>query len=454
MQVTETLSEGLKRELKVVVPAAELESRLGTKLDELKTRVRINGFRPGKVPVSHLRRLYGRSVMAEIVQDVVNESTQQAVSNAKPAFQPNVALPEDKAEIEAVMDGKADLAYTLSFEVLPEIELPDFSAISVEKQVAEVTDAEVDEALGRIARANRPYEPRGEGEAAESGDRATIDYVGRIDAEPFEGGSAEGAVLELGSGQFIPGFEDQLLGAKAGEQRTVTVRFPEDYGAKHLAGKEAVFDVTVREVARPGEAAIDDDFAKSLGMESLDKLREAIRGRIGEDYAAASRRKLKRRLLDALDETVRFDLPPTLVEQEFEAIWRQVTGDLERSGRSFADEGTTEEAARADYRRIAERRVRLGLLLAEVGQRNDIKVNEDEVQRALIERVRQFPGQEQAVWDFYRKNPAALAEVRAPIFEDKVVDYILELARVEERTVPREVLLADPEDEAAGGDEA
>ena len=452
MQVTETLSEGLKRELKVVVPAAELESRLGTRLDELKTRVRINGFRPGKVPVSHLRRLYGRSVMAEIVQDVVNETTQQAVSNAKPAFQPNIALPEDKAEIEAVMDGKADLAYTLSFEVLPEIELPDFSKVSVEKQVAEVTDAEVDEALGRIARANRSFTPRGEDEAAENGDRLTIDYVGRIDGEPFEGGSAEGAFLELGSGQFIPGFEEQLLGAKVGEQRTVTVHFPEDYGAKHLAGKEAAFDVTVREVARPGETALDDEFAKSLGMESLDKLREAIRGRIGEDYAAASRRKLKRRLLDALDEAVKFDLPPTLVEQEFEAIWRQVTGDLERSGRSFADEGTTEENAKADYRRIAERRVRLGLLLAEVGQRNDIRVNEDEVQRALVERVRQFPGQEQAVWDFYRKNPAALAELRAPIFEDKVVDYVLELAQVREQTVPREVLLADPEDEETAGE--
>ncbi|MDQ4059701.1 MAG: trigger factor, partial [Pseudomonadota bacterium] len=201
--------------------------------------------------------------------------------------------------------------------------------------------------------------------------------------------------------------------------------------------------------------ALDDEFARSLGMESLDKLREAIRSRIGEDYAAASRRKLKRRLLDALDEAVKFDLPPTLVEQEFEAIWRQVTGDLERSGRSFADEGTTEENAKADYRRIAERRVRLGLLLAEVGQRNDIRVNEDEVQRALVERVRQFPGQEQAVWDFYRKNPAALAELRAPIFEDKVVDYVLELAEVREQTVPREVLLADPEDEqAAGGDKA
>ena len=449
MQVTETVSEGLKRELKVVVPAAELESRLGAKLDDLKTRVRINGFRPGKVPAAHLRRLYGRAVMAEIVQDLVGETSQQAVTDRaeKPAFQPNIVLPEDKAEIEAVMEGRADLAYTLRFEVLPEIQLPDFSKISVEKEVAEVSDQEVDEALQRLAAANRPFAPRREGEAAGTGDRVRIDYAGKIDGEPFPGGSAEDATLELGSGQFIPGFEDQLVGAKPGEARTVTVRFPEDYGAKHLAGREASFDVTVKEVLAPGEVTLDDEFARNLGMESLDKLRQAIRDRIQQDYAGASRQKLKRRLLDALDEVTTFELPPTLVEQEFEAIWRQVQGDLERSGRSFADEGTTEEAARADYRRIAERRVRLGLLLAEVGQKNDIKVGDEEVQRALLERVRQFPGQEQVVWDFYRKNPGAVAELRAPIFEDKVVDYVLELADVTERTVPREVLLADPEDE-------
>ena len=449
MHVTETVSEGLKRELKVVVPAAELENRLGAKLDELKTRVRINGFRPGKVPVQHLRRLYGRAVMAEIVQDLVGQTSQQAVADRaeKPAFQPNIVFPEDKAEIDAVMEGRADLAYTLRFEVLPDIRLPDFSKISVDKEVADVTDQEVDEALQRIAAANRPFTPRQEDEAAETGDRVRIDYAGRIDGEPFQGGSAEDAELELGSGQFIPGFEDQLVGARAGETRTVEVRFPEDYGAKHLAGKEARFDVTVKEVLKPGEVELNDEFAQNLGMESLDKLRQAIRDRIAQDYAGASRQKLKRRLLDALDRITTFALPPTLVDQEFESIWRQVQGDLERSGKSFADEGTTEEAAQADYRRIAERRVRLGLLLAEVGRKNDIKVSDEEVQRALVERVRQFPGQEQAVWDFYRKNPAALAELRAPIFEDKVVDYVLELADVRERTVPREALFADPEDE-------
>jgi trigger factor len=449
MHVTETVSEGLKRELKVVVPAAELENRLGAKLDDLKARVRINGFRPGKVPAQHLRRLYGRAVMAEIVQDLVSETSERAVTDRaeKPAFQPNIVLPEDKAEIEAVMEGRADLAYTLRFEVLPEIQLPDFSKISVDKEVADVTDQEVDEALQRIAAANRPFTPRQEGEAAETGDRVRIDYAGRIDGEPFQGGSAEDAELELGSGQFIPGFEDQLVGARAGETRTVEVRFPEDYGAKHLAGKEARFDVTVKEVLKPGEVELNDEFAQNLGMESLDKLRQAIRDRIAQDYAGASRQKLKRRLLDALDRITTFALPPTLVDQEFESIWRQVQGDLERSGKSFADEGTTEEAARADYRRIAERRVRLGLLLAEVGRKNDIRVGDEEVQRALVERVRQFPGQEQAVWDFYRKNPAALAELRAPIFEDKVVDYVLELADVRERTVPREALFADPEDE-------
>ena len=449
MHVTETVSEGLKRELKVVVPAAELENRLGAKLDDLKARVRINGFRPGKVPAQHLRRLYGRAVMAEIVQDLVSETSERAVTDRaeKPAFQPNIVLPEDKAEIEAVMEGRADLAYTLRFEVLPEIQLPDFSKISVDKEVADVTDQEVDEALQRIAAANRPFTPRQEDEAAETGDRVRIDYAGRIDGGPFQGGSAEDAELELGSGQFIPGFEDQLVGARAGETRTVEVRFPEDYGAKHLAGKEARFDVTVKEVLKPGGVELNDEFAQNLGMESLDKLRQAIRDRIAQDYAGASRQKLKRRLLDALDRITTFALPPTLVDQEFESIWRQVQGDLERSGKSFADEGTTEEAARADYRRIAERRVRLGLLLAEVGRKNDIRVGDEEVQRALVERVRQFPGQEQAVWDFYRKNPAALAELRAPIFEDKVVDYVLELADVRERTVPREALFADPEDE-------
>ena len=452
MQVTETVSEGLKRELKVVVPAAELENRLGAKLDELKTRVRINGFRPGKVPVQHLRRLYGRAVMAEIVQDLVGQTSQQAVADRaeKPAFQPNIVFPEDKAEIDAVMEGRADLAYTLRFEVLPDIQLPDFSKISVEKEVAEVSDQEVDEALQRLAAANRPFTARQAGEAAETGDRVRIDYVGKIDGEPFDGGSAQDVTLELGSGQFIPGFEAQLVGAKAGETRTVSVGFPEDYGAKHLAGRQASFDVTVKEVLEPGEVKLDDEFAQNLGMESLDKLRQAIRDRIRQDYAGASRQKLKRRLLDALDKVTTFALPPTLVEQEFDAIWRQVQSDLERSGRSFADEGTTEEAARADYRRIAERRVRLGLLLAEVGQKNDIKVSDEEAQRALLERVRQFPGQEQAVWDFYRKNPGAVAELRAPIFEDKVVDYVLELADVRERTVPREELFADPEDEEKG----
>jgi len=452
MQVTELISDGLKRELKVTVPARELGAKLDERLNDLKGRVRINGFRPGKVPVSHLRRVYGRSVMAEILQEAVTQTSQKAIEerNEKPAMHPEIKLSEDEKEIEGVFEGQGDLAFTMSFEILPQITVGDFSKLSVVKETAEVSDQEVEDALAALARQNRPFAPKGEGLGAETGDRLTVDYVGRVDGEAFEGGSAAGAFLDLGSGQFIPGFEEQLVGAKAGEERKVTVTFPEDYAAGHLAGKTAEFEVTVREIASPGETEIGDDFAKQLGLESLDRLKEALRAQIAGEYSQAVRRKLKRRLLDALDETYRFDLPPTLVAQEFEAIWREVTGELERQGKTFADENTTEEKAREDYRKIAERRVRLGLVLAEVGSKNNIEVADDEVQRALVERARQFPGQEQAVWDFYRKNPQAQAQLRAPIFEDKVVDFILELAEVKETPVSREVLFADPDEGAAG----
>ncbi|TCT11289.1 trigger factor [Tepidamorphus gemmatus] len=448
MQVTETLNEGLKRELRITVPAQELDSRLNDRLAELKDRVRIRGFRPGKVPVAHLKRVYGRSVMAEVIEQTVSESSQKAVTdrNERPAFQPEITFPQDKDEIERVLRGEADFGFTMSFEVLPAVEMPDFSKISIEKEVAIVDDALIEEGIARIAAQNRPFAPREAGGRSESGDRLIIDYVGRIDGEPFEGGSDEGGQIELGNGSFIPGFEEQLVGRAAGEQVLVKVTFPETYPARHLAGKEAEFDVTVKEVLAPGEVKIDDEFAKSLGLESLDKLREAVRERLTADFAAQTRRKVKRKLLDALDGATSFELPQKLVESEFESIWRQVTADLERSGRSFADEGMSEEDSRAEYRRIAERRVRLGLLLAEIGAKHDIKVTDEEMNRALIERVQQFPGQERAVWDYYQKNPGALAALRAPVFEEKVVDFILELANVTEKTVTREELFDDPDD--------
>jgi trigger factor len=455
MQVTQTLDEGLKREFKIVVSASDLDARLNERLATLKDRVNINGFRKGKVPIGHLKKLYGKSVMAEVVEQVVADANRKIVDDngLKLAMQPKVSLTEDEAEVEGIIAGKHDLAMTVAVEVLPKVELQDVSELAIERLVVDVEDAEVDEALGRIAAENKPYTDKGDAPAAD-GDRVTLDFVGKIDGVAFEGGSAEGQTLTLGSNTFIPGFEEQLVGAKAGDSKTVSVTFPADYGRADYAGKDAVFDVTVKTVEAAGDVAIDDEFAKSLGMESLDKVKETVRTQIGAEYARVGRQRAKRELLDALDGAYAFDLPPTLVEQEFDNIWRQVNADYERTSRSFADDETTEEEARAEYRKIAERRVRLGLVLAEIGEANDIKVADDEITRAMVERARQYPGQEQQVWEFYRNNPQAQAELRAPIFEDKVVDLLLEKAKVTERKVDRDTLFADPDAEAPAEDDA
>lgn len=449
MQATETLSEGLKREFKVVVPAAELETKLSSELAGLRGRVRINGFRPGKVPVAHLRRLYGQSVMAEVVQNTINEANRKIIedNSLRLAGEPKVSLPEDKDEIDAIIAARSDLSFSVALEVLPTFELKPLEGVALEREVAEVPESEVDEAIERLAGESRPFSEK-DGEAA-TGDRVLIDFVGSIDGTPFEGGSSQDIRVEIGSGSFIPGFEEQLVGAKKGEDRTIVTSFPADYQAEHLAGKEASFAVTVKAVEAPGEATIDDELAKTIGFDSLDALKNVIRGSLERDFKAQSRRKVKKKLLDALDTQYDFALPPSLVDQEFSGVWQQVLNDLKQSGRTFEDEGTTEEEAKADYRRIAERRVRLGLVLAEVGDRAGVSVTDDEVSRGVVERARQFPGQEKAVWDFYSKNPQALAEIRAPIFEEKVVDHLLAQATVTDRTVTREELFADDEDEAA-----
>jgi trigger factor len=445
MNVTETSVEGLRRQLKVVIGADELEQRLSARLDELKGKARLKGFRPGHVPKEHLRKVYGRSVMAEVVQQAVAETSREALSQRKerPAFQPTVGLPEDEAEIDKIFAGTSDLAYTLSFEVLPKFELMDFGKLALERPVAAVTGADIDSSLDRIRAANLRYTPK-DG-MSKQGDRLIIDFTGSIDGKPFDGGSTDDAPVVLGSGNFIPGFEEGLTGVRAGEDREIDATFPETYPEASLAGKQARFAVKVKEVGAPEAPPLDDDFAKGLGLESVEKLRETIKQRLEQDRAGASRLKLKRALLDALNEAHTFELPPTLVDNEFQAIWQQVTADLDRSKRSFADEGTTEEKARQDYRDIAARRVRLGLILSEVGARNQINISDEEVSRALLERVRQFPGQERKVYDYYRNNPQLLAELRAPIFEDKAVDYILELAKVTEKTVTPEELYADPD---------
>jgi trigger factor len=451
MQVTETLSEGLKREYKVVVPAAELDEKVNKRLDELKAQVRINGFRPGKVPVAHLKRMYGRATMAEVIEATVRDANNQIVSEHgfKLAADPKVTLPQEEGAIEELINGKTDLNYTMALEIVPPITLANFKDIKLTRLTAEVADAEVDEALGRIADQNKPFTPKAEGEKAALGDRVAISYAGSINGEAFDGGTGDDAPVLLGSNTFIPGFEDQIVGMGVGETRTLKVKFPEHYQAENLAGKDAEFVVTAKSIEAPGTVTIDDAFAKSLGLESLDKLREAVKERIVREHQNMSRQKVKRALLDELDKLHKFEPPPTLVEEEFDRVWKSVLQEMEAEKKTFADENTTEEKAKEEYRAIAERRVRLGLVLAEIGEKNTITVTDDELNRAVMERVRQFPGQEQRVYEYFRSNPQAVAGLRAPIFEEKVVDFLLELADVSESKVSREELYKDDEPAAA-----
>jgi len=449
MQVKETVADGLKHEFQISVPAADLDAKADARLVELKDKVRINGFRPGKVPVSHLKKVYGRSVMAETIDQTIRDTNSKIFTDRgfRLATEPKVTMPTEQKEVEEILSGKSDLTYTVAIEVVPVIVLADFKSFKVEKPVAEVTDAEIDDAVKRIADQNKTFAARGEGAKAESGDRVTVSFKGTIDGTPFDGGTAENIPVTIGSDTFIPGFEEQLIGIAAGETRTLKVTFPANYGNAKLAGKPAEFETTASLIEAPQETVINDEFAKTLGLESLDKLKDAARERISAEFAGATRQRVKRILLDALDEAHRFDAPPSLVDEEFKLMWDSIKSEMEANGKTFADEGTTEEAATEEYRKIADRRVRLGLVLSEIGQKNKITVTDDEVGRAVIERARQMPGREKEVWDFYRNNANALAQLRAPIYEDKVVDFILELATVTEKKVSREELYKDDEPE-------
>lgn len=449
MQVTETKAEGLKREIEVVVPASDLEARLQTRLHEAKGRVQLKGFRPGKVPVSHLRKMYGKSFMAEIVNEILKDTPRTIIAerNERSAMQPEIDMTEDEAEAEKVLDGKSDFKFTVSYEKLPSFELASTDGMKIERPIVEVPDEEVEEQVKRVAENAREYAPK-DG-AAENGDRVTLDFVGKIDGEAFQGGSATDSNLVLGSNQFIPGFEEQLVGVSAGDEKQVVVTFPEDYGAPDLAGKEATFDTTIKSVASPAEIEINDDLAKKLGLESEERLRTVVREQIESQYGQATRQKVKRQILDALDETYSFDLPEKLVEAEFNNIWNQVQAELSRSGKTFEDEDTTEEKAKEEYRKLAERRVRLGLVLSEIGEKAGIQVSDEELQRAMFDQLRRYPGQEQQVYEFYQKNPDALASLRAPIYEDKVIDKLLAEAEVTDKVVSKEELLAEDEEDEA-----
>lgn len=449
MQVTETLAEGLKREIKITVPADDLKARMNERLADAKDKVRINGFRPGKVPMSHLKKLYGKSVMAEIVNETLQEKPQAVIAERgeRAAGQPKIDMTEDEGEANKVLNGEIDFEFTVSYEILPKFELQPTDGLKVERPVVEISDEEVEEQVKAVAENAREYETKN-GKAAD-GDRVTIDYVGKIDGEAFDGGTDTDSQLVIGSNRFIPGFEEQLVGVKAEDEKQVKVTFPEDYPAEHLAGKEAVFDVTVKEVASAGELEINDALAEKLGLESADRLRELVREQIVGQYNQFTRQKVKRQILDQLDEQYSFEAPQSLVDAEFENIWRQVQADLERSGKTFEDEDTTEEEARGEYRKLAERRVRLGLVLSEIGENAGVQVSDEEMQRALYDQMRQYPGQEQEILKFFRETPGAQASLRAPIFEEKVVDHLLESIDVKDVTVSKEELMADDEDEVA-----
>jgi trigger factor len=449
MQVTETLAEGLKHEFKISVPASDLDAKADAKLVDLKDKVKLNGFRPGKVPVSHLKKVYGRSVMAETIDQTIRDTNTQIFTDRgfKLATEPKITMPTEAKEVEELLAGKSDLTYTVAIEVVPTIALADFKSFSVEKPVVEVTDAEVDEAIKRIAEQNRPYAAKSEGAKAANGDRVTIGFKGSIDGVPFDGGTGEAIPVVIGAGQFIPGFEEQLVGMGVGETRTLKVSFPKNYASEKLAGQPAEFETTATLIEAPGETEINDEFAKTLGLESLDKLKEAARERLVAEFAGATRQRVKRALLDRLDDSHKFEAPPSLVGEEFNLMWNSIKAEMESNGKTFADENTTEEAAKEEYQKIADRRVRLGLVLSEIGEKNKITVTDDEVSRAVIERARQMPGREKEVWDYYRSNANALAQLRAPIYEDKVVDFILELAQVTEKKVSREDLFKDEDAE-------
>ena len=446
MQVTETLNEGLKRQFRVVVPAAILEQQLTERLAEMGSRAQIRGFRRGKVPVNHLRRLYGRSMMADVIQKQVENSSRDALAerNVKPAYPPEIALPEEEAEVSGIIDGKSDLSFTMSFEVVPPVEIGDFSRLELTRHVVPADEKDVEDTLSRIKAQHRTFAEK-DG-PAEAGDRLTISFTGRVDGEVFEGGSGESVPLDIGSGQFIPGFEEQLVGAKGGEELKVDLTFPEDYSVETLRGRPATFDVKVEKV-EAGSDIPEDQLAERLGVDTIDRVRSLLRDRIAEDLANMTRAKLKRDILDAMDKEYSFELPAKLVEAEFDQIWSTLEREMKRSNQTFEAEGTTEEEARREYRTIAERRVRLGLVLGTIGEHAGITITDEEIERALVARARQFPGQERKVYEFYKKNPSAVIEIRGPLFEQKVIDHIAGLANVKDETTTREELAKLIEDD-------
>ena len=440
MNVTETLSDGLRRGFAITVPMAAIEEKRSAKLGEISKTVRLPGFRPGKVPASIVKQRYGTAVMAEVLEESVQDAMQQVLEERglRPAAQP-------KVDVKQMPENQQDLQFDLEVELLPEIVMPDFGSMQLTRYKAEPSAEEMDKALGELAARQEGREPVTEDRGAAAGDTLTVDFVGKVGGVPFSGGTGTDTPVKLGGAGFIPGFAEGMEGMKVGEERQVHVTFPEEYHAKELAGQAATFDVTAKTLEQSKPVEVNEELATTLGFENLEELREALASQMRRQYDNISRMRIKRDLLDELTKHVSFEVPPSMVDAEFKQIWARVESDLKEGKLDDEDKGKDEETLRAEYRPIAERRVRLGLLLAEIGRANGIQVQPDELTRAMRAEASRYPGQEAAVMEFFRKNPQAADNLRGPIYEEKVVDFILELAKVEDKVVSADELSAEPE---------
>ena len=442
MQIKELKAEGLAKTFAITVTKEDLDTKLEAKIKEMQPQVSLKGFRPGKVPTSHIRKMFGQSIMKDVVEETVNETTQKAINDNKirPAGQPKVDL---RANGEDVTNGKADLEYQLTVESIPDFEPIDPATLKFTRLVHEADEKELEAEVAKLGEGQKSYKKKAKTAKAKKGDAVLIDFVGTVDGEAFDGGAMEGHQLVLGSGAFIPGFEDGLMGAKAGDELDVKVTFPADYQAADLAGKDAIFATKVIEVQGETDAKIDDEFAQKFGVADLEALKAAVKDQYSGQLEMQTRMKLKRAILDELDKKHKFDLPPGMVEAEFSNIWTQVQSEKEAGQLDDDDAKKTDKQLEKDYRKIAERRVRLGLVLAEMGQKQEIKISNEEIQQAMIAEARQYPGQEQEVIEFYQKNPQAIAQLRAPIYEEKVVDLIIEKAKVTDKKVDKDTLFEE-----------
>lgn len=442
MDVKELKSEGLSKSYSVSVSQADLQVKLEAKIKEMQPQVTLKGFRPGKVPTSHIRKMFGQSIMKDVVEATVNETSQQAINDNKlrPAGQPKIDL---RANGEDVTNGKADLEYTLTVELIPDFEVADFEKLKFTRLTAEVDDKAIEERIKKLAEGSKSYKKKAKTAKAKDGDAVLIDFVGTVDGVAFDGGAMEGHQLVLGSNSFIPGFEEGLVGVKAGDELDVKVTFPAEYQAADLAGKDAVFATKVVEVQGAVDAKIDDELAVKFGLEDLSKLQEIIKEQTEAEFSGQSRMKLKRAILDELDKKHSFDLPPGMVTAEFDNIWAQVQAEKQAGQLDEDDAKKTDKQLEKDYKKIAERRVRLGLVLAEIGQKQEVSITNEELQGAMIAEARRYPGQEQQVVEFYQKNPNAIAQLRAPIFEEKVVDLIIEKSKVTDKAVKEAILFEE-----------